>query len=94
MYILSLSMHIQKLIEIHKLIHKILSINKFLMSIKGHNSLKNRPKMMCIRYNMDLTYINAYTKFHQNLSICSEDIEENHIFTSIKGHNSVVYKQI
>ena len=26
---------------------------------------------------MDLVYINAYTKFYQNSSICSEDIEEN-----------------
>ena len=25
---------------------------------------------------MDLVYINAYTKFYQNSSICSEDIEE------------------
>ena len=49
---------------------------------------------MCIRYNMDLVFINAYTEFYQNLSICSEDIEEKHIFTSIKGHNSVVYKWI
>ena len=40
---------------------------------------------------MDLVYINAYTKFHQNSSIGFEDIEEKHIFTSIKGHNSVVY---
>ena len=43
---------------------------------------------------MDLVFINAYTKSYQNSSICSEDIEEKHIFTSIKGHNSVVYKQI
>ena len=49
---------------------------------------------MCIRYNMDLVFINAYTKFYQNSSICSEDIEEKHIFTSIKSHNSVVYKRI
>ena len=47
---------------------------------------------MSIRYNMDLAFINAYTKFYQNLSICSEDTEEKHMFTSIKGHNSVVYK--
>ena len=96
---------------------------------------------MCIRNNMDLIFINAYTKFYQNSSICSEDIEEKHIlhqsraisllfinefspfaiqnhsslismsmqnlktigrkllklesgnniFTSIKGHNSVIY---
>ena len=30
-----------------------------------------------------------YTKFYQNLSNSSEDIEEKHIFTSVKGHNSV-----
>ena len=47
---------------------------------------------MCVRYNMNLVFINA--KFYQNLSICSEDIEEKHIFTSIKRHNSVVNKQI
>ena len=43
-YILSISMHIQKLIEIHKLIHKILGINKILTSIKGHNSVKTDKK--------------------------------------------------
>ena len=70
-------MHIQNLIEIHKLIHKILSINKILTSINGHNSVKNRPKIMCIRNNMDFLYINAFTKFYRNSSICSEDIEGN-----------------
>ena len=39
-YMLSISMQIQNLIEIHKLIHKIMSINKILTSIKGHNLLK------------------------------------------------------
>ena len=29
---------------------------------------------MCIRHNMDLVYINAYTKFYQNSSISSADI--------------------
>ena len=80
--------YIQNLIEIHK----ILSVNKILTSIKGHNSVKNLPKIMCIRHNMDLVFIHVYTEFYQNSSICSEDIEEKHIFTSIKGHNSVVYK--
>ena len=41
-YILSISMHIQNLIEICKLIHKILSINKILTLIKGHNSFNQR----------------------------------------------------
>ena len=93
-YILSISMNIQNLIEIHKLIHKILSINKILMSIKDQNSVKNWRKIMCIRFNMDLVFINAYTKFYQNSSICIIDIEVKHIFTSIKGHKPVVYKCI
>ena len=38
-------------------------------------------------------YINAYTKFYQNSSICSDNIEEKYIFASIKGNNSVVYKE-
>ena len=42
---------------------------------------------------MILVFINAYTKFYQNSSICSEGIEEKHIFTSIKGHNSVENEQ-
>ena len=75
-YILSILMHTQSLIEIHKLIHKIMSTNKILTSIKGHNSVKNWPKITRIRNNMDLAYINAYTKFYQNSFICSEDIEE------------------
>ena len=87
-------MHTQNLIEIYKLIHKILSLNKIPMSIKGHNSVKNWPKTICIRHKMDLVYINAYIKFYQNSSICSEDIEQKRIFTSIKGQNSVVYKEI
>ena len=89
-------MDIQNLIEIDKLIHKLLSINEILTSIKGHNSVKNWQKITCIKHthNMDLVYINACTIFFQNSSICSEDIEEKHIFTSIKGHNSVVCKRI
>ena len=55
------------------------------MSIKGHNSVKNRPKIMHFRNNMDLVYIYAYTKFYQNSSICSENIEEKHIFTQSRA---------
>ena len=93
-YILSISMHIQNLIEIHKITHKILSINKILTSIKDHNSVKTLTKITWISYNMNLVYINAYTKFYENSSIWSEDIDEKHIFTSIKGHASVVNKRI
>ena len=92
-YILSISMNIH-LTELHKLIHRILRINKILTSIKGHNSVKNWRKITCIRHNMDLVFINAYTKSYQNSSIYSEDIDEKHIFTSIKGHKSVVYEWV
>ena len=52
-------MHKQNLI--HKLIQKILSVNKILMSIKGHNCVENYQKIAYIVYNMDLVYINIYT---------------------------------
>ena len=65
-YVLSVSMHIQNLIEIHKLIHKILSINKILTMIKCHNYVKNWPKITCIRNNMDLVFmhIQNFIKIH------------------------------
>ena len=85
-------MHKQNLI--HKLIQKIFSVNKILMSIKGHNCVENFQKIAYIVYNMDLVYINIYTHFYQNSSFCSEDIEENIFVTSIKAHNSVVYIRI
>ena len=40
---------------------------------------------MCIKDNMDLVYINAQTQFYQNSVICSEDIEEKHIFYINQG---------
>ena len=40
---------------------------------------------MCIRNNMDLVYINEYTQFYQNLSICSQEIEDKHIFYINQG---------
>ena len=32
---------------------------------------------MCISHNMDHIYLNAETKFYQNLFIISKDIEKN-----------------
>ena len=63
-YILSVSMHIQNLIEIHKLIHKLLRINKILMSIKSHNSVKNRQKKQC---TLDITWTLHLSMHRQNL---------------------------
>ena len=49
---------------------------------------------MCIVYNMDLVYIITYTKFYQNSSICSEDIDEKHILHQSRAITLVVYKRI
>ena len=44
--------------------------------------------MMCNNPNLDLININAYIKFGENLSICSQNIEQKQILAQIKGHNS------
>ena len=58
-------MHKQIFIKIHLLFLKI----EILTSIKGHNSVEKFIKILCASHNT------AYTKFHQNLSICSQDIK-------------------
>ena len=45
------------------------------MSIKGHSSVTNLRKMTGNNPNLDLVKINTYTKFNQNLSISSKDVE-------------------
>ena len=60
-------------------VSKILSgndiLNEILTSIMGYNSITNMWKMMCNNPNLDFIIINAYTKFGENLSICSQDSE-------------------
>ena len=67
-------MHLQNFIKIHQLVHKILSINTILISIKGHNSVENEQKILFNLPNLHVN-INAYTKFYRNLQINSQDIE-------------------
>ena len=43
--------------------------------IKGHNSSTNVRKMTRNNSNIDIVNINAYTKFREIMSICSQDIE-------------------
>ena len=64
-----ISMHKQNFIKIHSLFLKILRKIEILTSIKGHNSVEKSGKISCVRHNT------AYTKFHQNPSICSQDIK-------------------
>ena len=44
--------------------------------MKGHNSGTNVLKMTGNNPNLDLVNINAYTKFHEILSFCSQNIEQ------------------
>ena len=74
-YILSKSMHLQNLIKINQLVHKILSINEISASIKGHNSVENERKIFFNHLNQKLVNINAYTKFDRNQKINSTDTE-------------------
>ena len=53
----------------------MLSGNKILTSIKGSNSIKIYRKMRGNNPKLDVVNVDAYTKFVQILSICSQDIE-------------------
>ena len=58
-------MHKQNFIKVHSLFLKI----EILTSINGQNSVEMFTKISCASCHT------AYTKFHQNQSICSQDIE-------------------
>ena len=62
-------MHLQNLIKILQLVHKILSINEISASIKGHKSVENERKILFNHPNLHFVDINAYTKFDRNLQI-------------------------
>ena len=55
---------------------KILSGNKILTSIKGHNSIKIWHKMKDNNRKLDLVNVEEHTNFGQILSISSQDIEQ------------------
>ena len=68
-------MHLQNIITIHQLVHKILSINKISTSIKSHNSVENEQKILFNHPNLHLVNKSEYTKFDRNPEINSQDIE-------------------
>ena len=68
-------MHILNLVKFYQLVLKILSGNKILAKIKGHNSGTNFRKMTCNNSKLDLVNMNAYIKFGENMSSSSQDIE-------------------
>ena len=59
---------------------KILRGNKILSLIKGHNSGTNVRKMTCNNPKLNFVNMNAYIKFGEILSICSQDIERKQNF--------------
>ena len=75
-------MHKQNFIKIHSLFLKI----EILTSSKGHNSVEKFRKILCASHDT------AYTKFHQNPSMCSQDIKWKQNSDIIKGHNSIEKK--
>ena len=68
-------MCIQILVTFCPLVLKILSGNEILTSIKGHNSVVNLRNLTLYNPNLDIIYVNVYTKFGKILSIGSQDIE-------------------
>ena len=68
-------MCIQNLVKFCPLVLKILSGNKILTSIKGHNSVANLQNSPLYNPNLDIINVNVCTKFGQILSIGSQDIE-------------------
>ena len=68
-------MCIQNLVRFCQFVLKILSGNKILTSIKGHNSIKILQKMTGNNPKLDLVNVDVHTKFGQILSIRSQDIE-------------------
>ena len=70
-------MHQQNLTKIHRSVHKILGINKILISFKGHNSVENEQNILFNHPNLHVHLVNvsAYTKFDRNPQIDSHYIE-------------------
>ena len=58
---------------------------KILTSIKGHDIVTNKQKITGNNSNLYLVNVNAYIKFGEFVSICSQDIERKQNFGVKKG---------
>ena len=83
--ILSMMMCIQNLVLFCQFVHKILSKNQILKSIKGRNYVANSLKTKIYNTNLDLVTDNEYTNFGLILSIRSQDIEQKNNFDVNQG---------
>ena len=68
-------MCIQILVKFCLLVLKILNRIEILILIKGSNSIANLRNLTLYNPNLDIIYVNVYTKFNLILSIGSQDIE-------------------
>ena len=78
-------MCIQNLVLFCQFVHKILSKNQILISIKGHNSVANLQKTKINNTILDLVTDSVYTNFLLNLSIRSQDVEQKLNFDVNQG---------
>ena len=83
--IFPMMMCIQNLVLFCRFVHKILSKNQILTSIKGRNSVANLRKTKIYNTNLDLVTDNVYTNFGLILSIRSQDIEQKPNFDVNQG---------
>ena len=68
--------HLQNLVKFYPFVLKILSRNKILLPIKGHNFVTNLRKITGKSpIDTDLVNINVFIKCGQVLTICSKDTE-------------------
>ena len=70
------------------LVLKILSGNRILTTIKGHNSVANLQNLMLYNPNLDLINVNMYTNMVKICPFILKILSGNEILTSIKGRNS------
>ena len=82
---MSMLMCIQNLVKFCQFALKILSGNEILMSIKGCNSIKILRKMTGNNPKLDLVNVDMHTKFGQNLSFHSQDIERKQNYDVNQG---------
>ena len=68
-------MCILNLVRFYQFVLEILTGNKILTSIKGHNCVKTTRKMTGNNPKLDLNNVDVHINFGQILSICSRDIE-------------------
>ena len=68
-------MHLQIMVNIYPFLLMILSRNKTLTLIKGHNCLMNSQKCVHNSPNLDLVNINVNARFSQDPFIHSQNIK-------------------